>query len=359
MVALNTFHSTTGLKANIHKSQMAIGGAPTEVHNHCLQLTGLQETQFPLKYLGVPITASRLTKIECSTLIEKITAMKYFICWRALLINSVIFGAFNYWASIFLLPHELLEKLTQLCKNYLWTISAEFKRVPYISWNSTCMPKGNGGLGLKDFFAWNKATIAKLIWAIAKKKDIKIGGIILPLMILAGTGRRCVQSKKSSKKDALLLENGTRKEIKEGYEWQQQAEGRVPWGKIIWARTIIPRHTYTAWMLAHQKLPTRLRLNRHMPQNTSLCELCQMEEENEQRLFFECQVAKSVWIELQNWWPITLPPTDVERIFSYLVKLKGPKRYKLITYAVFCVGIYHIWFARNQAIFKYHKIPSQ
>lgn len=28
------------------------------------------------------------------------------------------------------------------------------------------------GLGLKDLFAWNKATIAKLVWAIAKKKDV-------------------------------------------------------------------------------------------------------------------------------------------------------------------------------------------
>ena len=27
-------------------------------------------------------------------------------------------------------------------------------------------------MGLKDFAAWNKATIAKLIWAVVGKKDI-------------------------------------------------------------------------------------------------------------------------------------------------------------------------------------------
>ena len=32
--------------------------------------------------------------------------------------------------------------------------------------------KGTTGLGLKYFKMWNKATIAKLVWAIPKKKDI-------------------------------------------------------------------------------------------------------------------------------------------------------------------------------------------
>jgi len=31
--------------------------------------------------------------------------------------------------------------------------------------------KSPGRVGLKEFTAWNKATIAKLIWAIAEKKD--------------------------------------------------------------------------------------------------------------------------------------------------------------------------------------------
>jgi len=76
---------------------MVIGGAPTKVHNHCLQVTGLEETQFPLKYLGVPIPASRLTKIKCNTLIEKIIARVHIrairnisFAGRALLVNSVI-----------------------------------------------------------------------------------------------------------------------------------------------------------------------------------------------------------------------------------------------------------------------------
>ena len=39
-----------------------------------------------------------------------------------------------------------------------------------ISWQKTCLTKKQGGLGIKDFEAWKKALIAKLVWAIAKKK---------------------------------------------------------------------------------------------------------------------------------------------------------------------------------------------
>lgn len=74
METLAVFHNTAGLKANLHKSQVVIGGASAELQNRCIRVTGLQDTQFPLKYLGVPITTSQLTKIECSALIENITA---------------------------------------------------------------------------------------------------------------------------------------------------------------------------------------------------------------------------------------------------------------------------------------------
>ncbi|KAJ8419404.1 hypothetical protein Cgig2_007179 [Carnegiea gigantea] len=34
-----------------------------------------------------------------------------------------------------------------------------------------CLPKANGGVGLKNLEAWNKAWITKLVWEVAKKKD--------------------------------------------------------------------------------------------------------------------------------------------------------------------------------------------
>ena len=41
-----------------------------------------------------------------------------------------------------------------------------------MSWNEICTPKKYGGLGMKNLELWNKASIAKLVCAVALKKDM-------------------------------------------------------------------------------------------------------------------------------------------------------------------------------------------
>jgi len=126
LTALNSFGECTGLKTNLQKSQMVFGGANHILQQQCLHTVGLRECTLPLKYLRVPIVASKLTKIECATLVDKITAKIHTWATRHIsyagrlsLINNVIFGIFNYWALIFILPTEVIEKLTKLCRNFL------------------------------------------------------------------------------------------------------------------------------------------------------------------------------------------------------------------------------------------------
>jgi len=137
---LGIFSHSTGLEANLHKSQLFSGGCSTLLHNQCRQAIGFQEGKLPMKYLGIPITASRLTKLDCSTLVEKITPRVHiWATWnlsfagRAMLINGVIFGMFNYWASMFLLPQNVLEKITAICRNYQWGGTDDHTKVPPIS----------------------------------------------------------------------------------------------------------------------------------------------------------------------------------------------------------------------------------
>ena len=106
---------------------MVLCGVLAALKTQCLQVSGLQKTTFPLKYVRVPILASRLSKVECTNLVEKIKAKVHIwatknlsFAGRAMLINSVIFGMFNYWASIFLLPYAVVENKTKLCRKYLW-----------------------------------------------------------------------------------------------------------------------------------------------------------------------------------------------------------------------------------------------
>jgi len=89
-----------------------------------------------------------------------------------MLINAVLMGIYGFWAFICVLCKELIKQVPALCKNYLWGADYEYKKSPYVAWDSTCTPKKYGGLGVKNLECWNDACMAKLVWAVAMKKDI-------------------------------------------------------------------------------------------------------------------------------------------------------------------------------------------
>ena len=79
-----------------------------------------------MRYLGAPIIVSKLSKMEYKSLVEK--NMGKIKLWstrnlsfvgRSQLLNSVIIGMYNFWASIFILPQEVIDQVNKLCRNYL------------------------------------------------------------------------------------------------------------------------------------------------------------------------------------------------------------------------------------------------
>jgi len=91
---------------------------------------------------------------------------------RVPLINSVLMGVFNFSATVFILPKVVIKELERRCMNYLWGGDEVYKRMPYVSWEETCQSNKCGGLGIRNMEAWNKASIAKLVWVVAKTKDL-------------------------------------------------------------------------------------------------------------------------------------------------------------------------------------------
>jgi len=79
---------------------MILGGCTNQLKEKCLGITGFKEDKLPLTYLGVPITESKLSKMECRTLLDKITSK--IKTWpsrhlsyggRTRLINTVLLGS--------------------------------------------------------------------------------------------------------------------------------------------------------------------------------------------------------------------------------------------------------------------------
>ena len=137
-----------------------------------------------------------------------------------------------------------------------------------------------------------------------------------------------------------------------GYDWQLHNAERVRWDKLIWARLSFPRHSFIMWIFIHHRMPTKIQLLKFQPQENLSCALCNSTEEDEQHLYIGCPFAQTLWKRLRDWWPIPPTQSTIEETIKALLKTKGDKYSKMISYAIFSTGIYNIWAARNAALFK-------
>ena len=127
----------------------------------------------PVKYLGVPLITRQLSDHDCAPLVAKITervrhwATKFLsYAGRLQLIQSVLFNVQNYWCRHFIVPKGVLKKISQICSHFFWKGSEQPAKGARVSWSTICLPKAEGGLGVKDILSWNRACIIQNIWSL-------------------------------------------------------------------------------------------------------------------------------------------------------------------------------------------------
>ncbi|KAL0289209.1 UNVERIFIED_CONTAM: hypothetical protein Sradi_7078200 [Sesamum radiatum] len=79
---LEEFARLSGLRINPSKSTIILSKSVQRI-DRILNLVGFQEGNLPIKYLGVPLTASRLTVADCRPILEKVSAR--LAGWRTLI----------------------------------------------------------------------------------------------------------------------------------------------------------------------------------------------------------------------------------------------------------------------------------
>lgn len=177
--AFHHFSEVTGLLGNMEKSSFYVAGVTEEFKNLILSEMHFTLGEFPFKYLGVPLSTKKLSIVQCMPMVERIIAR--IKCWttkflsysgRFQLIKSVQFEMHTYWAHVFLLPKKIIHMVTAACRTFLWTGSTEMSKRSLVSWEKLYMPGSAGGLGILDFYSWNKVALCKILWAISTKRDI-------------------------------------------------------------------------------------------------------------------------------------------------------------------------------------------
>ncbi|XP_021985819.1 uncharacterized protein LOC110882016 [Helianthus annuus] len=178
MNSLSKFSKMSGLVPSIQKSTVFFCNVPSYIKNAILNFMPFKEGSLPVRYLGVPLISSGLLYKDCSVMMEKLD--KRIMHWRNKLLSfagrlqlivSVLSSMHIYWSSVFLLPIRVTHELEAKMRNFLWAQDSTFQKgKAKVSWKVVCLPKYEGGLGIRRLGDVNKALMTNHIWSIVTKR---------------------------------------------------------------------------------------------------------------------------------------------------------------------------------------------
>ncbi|XP_074300904.1 uncharacterized protein LOC141632241 [Silene latifolia] len=364
-----TFSRASGLEMNNAKSNIYFNGVHNSIKQQLIHCSGCVEGQIPFRYLGVPIAAGKLGKKECKILVEKIVdririlgARKISYAGRLILVKSVLTSLFSYWANIFLIPKGVLKQIDNICRNYLWDGTSNYMRVPLVGWDHICTPKSEGGLGIRNSYHWNVATIGKLVWWIYSKPDSLWVKWVHQVYIKSSSWSehipKCHMSGnwKAICKTRDLLLNGYSQgvwladlrgySVQSGYDWLRLKETKVGWAKLIWNPVALPKHSFVNWLVMRNALNTKEKLHRLGIIPDDMCCICQAGSETVMHLFQQCHYFREVLHLVCSWLQITEPQGNC---IIWLGRRKWTLVQREVCLSVFMAVTYSIWQQRNSA----------
>jgi len=176
--SLDIFSSWSGLLPNKEKSDIFLSGGDPSLRSRILLAFGFQEGKLPVRYLGVPIISKRLSKGDCVQLIDRITSRvrswsHRFLSFagRLQLIRSVLHAIQSYWTSVFTLPASVILGIENILRRFLWKGTSLATGGVKVAWADICLPREEGGLGIRSIKDCNKASMLKYIWILFTDKE--------------------------------------------------------------------------------------------------------------------------------------------------------------------------------------------
>lgn len=183
------FGHATGLRANFSKTSIS----PINCKGIDLQMI-LQDFQcpvkpFPIKYLGMPLSDSRLKRADHQPILDAFH--KRFKGWQHNMVSidgrlahiKQILSAMPVFQMISInMPVWLAKAIDKLRRGYLW----EMKEVAsggkcLVSWKAVCLSKCYGGLGISNLAAQSVALRTRWLWQSWTSPDKPWHGLPMPI----------------------------------------------------------------------------------------------------------------------------------------------------------------------------------
>ncbi|GAU48907.1 hypothetical protein TSUD_99640 [Trifolium subterraneum] len=139
-------------------------------------------------YLGLPSMVGRSKREIFSYIKDRI--WKRINSWRGralskagkeIMIKSVLQAIPSYVMSMFILPASLIDDIEKMINAFWWrggSTNNNTKCIHRLAWERLACPKAHGGLGFRNFEAFNKAMVAKQVWNIFQNPNSLVAKLI-------------------------------------------------------------------------------------------------------------------------------------------------------------------------------------
>lgn len=176
---LYLYEIMSGLKINFMKSEIVLIHGDNDLANQYAEIFNCQVGLFPIKYLGVPVSPSRLHVADWIPLHDKngkkLDIWKggsMSIAGRTTLINSTLSSSFIYHMSLYLLPQTSVDTLDRQRRSFFWQGGGQKRKYHLVKWELICRSKKKGGLGIKDIRKMNISLLCKWWWKLENESGL-------------------------------------------------------------------------------------------------------------------------------------------------------------------------------------------
>ncbi|WMV25245.1 hypothetical protein MTR67_018630 [Solanum verrucosum] len=374
MEALTHFSEVTGLVVNVDKSNLFVAGVDDETQGKLLKMTGFTLGQLLIKYLGLPLSSKKWTRVGCQQLIMKITnrinigyskLLSY--AGRIQVVTAVLFSIHNFWGSVFILPKSILKEVDKIYRNYIWGSNEEKRKVPLVAWEKICRPKKFGGLNVKGCNNWNVASVGKLLWQLSEKQDILwvkwVHGLYMrndvsiwehtPPQDCSWYWKKLNALKNNMRnwyiQGRYALTHPGQYSISASYNAMLGEMNRLKIANLIWTSVAQPKHRMIMWLAVQGRLLTKermLHLNIHV--DNEKCCLCRSQVmETQLYLFAHCAWLGQVKAEIFSWAGMQVYPSKARQVLERINRKHCRQFYKEVVAAIWSAIVYPNWRARN------------
>jgi hypothetical protein len=175
---LRGFELASGLKVNFWKSCLMGLNVPLGFMEWACNFLNCKRGSFPFYYLGLPVGANPRRGSTWEPVVERLRSRlrswgnRYVsLGGRIMLINSVLNSIPIFYLSYLKMRNGVIKKIVRIQREFLWGGIKGGKKISWVKWKDVCLPRGQGGLGVRDVGKVNSSLVIKWRWKILQKDN--------------------------------------------------------------------------------------------------------------------------------------------------------------------------------------------